>query len=78
MSKIIIIRVKSKNQLKLDIIIVVVKIWDEQPTVKIACKLSVYLDYDLGKDLRKRINITGRGETVRNPSSVEMRSRRAS
>ena len=48
-----------------------VEVWDEQPTIRIACKL----DNDLGIDLRKRANVIDWGEAATNPSGVEMRSR---
>ena len=52
----------------LTIQIIVIEIWDEQPIVRIALKLSI----DLG-ELRKRTNVNGRGEAAKNPFSVEIR-----
>ena len=57
---------------------VMVEIWDEQPTIRIAHKLGVYLSKDLGYDLRNRTNITSRVEAAKNSSNVNMRLRRES
>ena len=54
---------------------VVVEIWG-RATNSQNCSLSSV--FDLGYDMCKETNVTGRGEATKNPSGVEMRSRRAS
>ena len=51
-----------------------VEIWDEQPTIRIARKLSDDLGNDLD-DLHKRTNVTVQGEAATNSYEVDMRSR---
>ena len=58
------------------IVTIVVEIWDEKPIIRINQYLELLEKFgaDLD-DLCKETNVTGRGETATNPSSVEMRPR---